>query len=112
MTAVSFDAKTGNYFAKVGSKTIKSYSKAYVERRVKAMVGDIETAVAVAVEKSNKFKELANKKGSREYNMWFLKYIPGESTTNKVVKTQKIKKTKNPKTRKQRRKKTEDEWFV
>jgi hypothetical protein len=55
MTAVSFDAKSGNYMAKVGSKTIKSYSKAYVERRVKAMVGDIETAVAVAVEKSNKF---------------------------------------------------------
>jgi hypothetical protein len=55
MTAVTFDAKSGNYMAKVGSKTIKSYSKAYVERRVKAMVGDIETAVAVAVEKSNKF---------------------------------------------------------
>ena len=55
MTAVSFDAKTGNYFAKVGSKTIKSYSKAYVERRVKAMVGDIETAVEAAVEKSNRF---------------------------------------------------------
>ena len=48
VTAVSFDAKSGNYFAKVGSKTIKSYSKAYVERKVKAMVGDIQTAVAAA----------------------------------------------------------------
>jgi hypothetical protein len=55
MTAVSFDAKSGNYFAKVGSKTIKSYSKAYVERRLKSMVGDIEVAVAAAVEKSNKY---------------------------------------------------------
>jgi hypothetical protein len=55
VTAVSFDAKSGNYFAKVGSKTIKSYSKAYVERKVKAMVGDIETAVAAAVEKSNRY---------------------------------------------------------
>ena len=55
VTAVSFDAKSGNYMAKVGSKTIKSYSKAYVERRVKAMVGDVETAVAAAVEKSNRF---------------------------------------------------------
>jgi hypothetical protein len=55
VTAVSFDAKTGNYFAKVGSKTIKSYSKPYVERKVKAMVGDIEVAVAAAVEKSNKY---------------------------------------------------------
>jgi hypothetical protein len=55
VTAVSFDAKSGNYMAKVGAKTIKSYSKAYVERKVKAMVGDIEVAVAAAVEKSNRF---------------------------------------------------------
>jgi hypothetical protein len=55
VSAVSFDAKSGNYMAKVGSKTIKSYSKAYVERRVKAMVGDVETAVAAAVEKSNRY---------------------------------------------------------
>ena len=55
VTAVSFDAKSGNYSAKVGSKTIKSYSKAYVERKLKAMVGDISVAVAAAVEKSNKY---------------------------------------------------------
>jgi hypothetical protein len=55
MTAVTFDAKSGNYMAKVGSKTIKSYSKAYVERKLRAMVGDIEVAVAAAVEKSNRF---------------------------------------------------------
>jgi hypothetical protein len=55
VSAVSFDAKSGNYSAKVGSKTIKSYSKAYVERRVKSMVGDVEVAVAAAVEKSNRF---------------------------------------------------------
>lgn len=55
VTAVSFDAKTGNYFAKVGSKTIKSYSKAYVERRLKAMVGDIQVAVQAATEKQNRY---------------------------------------------------------
>lgn len=55
VSAVSFDAKSGNYVAKVGSKTIKSYSKAYVERRVKAMVGDVEVAIATATEKSNRF---------------------------------------------------------
>jgi hypothetical protein len=55
VTAVSFDAKSGNYSAKVGSKTIKSYSKAYVERRVKAMVGDVSVAIAVATEKQNRF---------------------------------------------------------
>jgi hypothetical protein len=55
VSAVSFDAKSGNYMAKVGSKTIKSYSKAYVERRVKAMVGDVSVAIAAATEKQNRF---------------------------------------------------------
>jgi hypothetical protein len=55
VSAVSFDAKSGNYMAKVGTKTIKSYSKAYVERKVRAMVGDVEVAVAAAVEKSNRY---------------------------------------------------------
>lgn len=55
VSAVSFDAKSGNYSAKVGSKTIKSYSKAYVERRVQAMVGDVSVAIAVATEKQNRF---------------------------------------------------------
>ena len=55
VSAVSFDAKSGNYMAKVGSKTIKSYSKAYVERKLKAMVGDVQVAMAAAVEKSNKY---------------------------------------------------------
>lgn len=55
VSTISFDAKSGNYFAKVGSKTIKSYSKAYVEKRLKAMVGDVAEAVAMAVEKTNRF---------------------------------------------------------
>lgn len=55
MTKVTFDAVSGNYMATVGSKTIKSYSKSYVERKVKAMAGDVETAVAAATEKSNRF---------------------------------------------------------
>jgi hypothetical protein len=55
VTAVQFDTKSGNYFAKVGGKTIKSYSKAYVEKRLKGMVGDIATAVAVATEKQNRY---------------------------------------------------------
>ena len=55
VTAVQFDTKSGNYFAKVGGKTIKSYCKAYVEKRLKGMVGDIATAVAVATEKQNRY---------------------------------------------------------
>lgn len=55
VTAVQFDAKSGNYFAKVGGKTIKSYSKKYVEKRLSSMVGDIEQAIVVATEKQNKY---------------------------------------------------------
>lgn len=55
MTTVNFDAKTGNYVAKVGSKTIKSYSKSYVERKVRAISGDLAEAVAVATEKQNRY---------------------------------------------------------
>ena len=46
---------SGNYFAKVGSKTIKSYSKKYVEKRLASMVGDIEQAIVVATEKQNRY---------------------------------------------------------
>jgi hypothetical protein len=55
MTTVNFDAKTGNFFAKVGTKTIRSYDKKYVERKVKSMVGDIEVAVAAVTEKQNRY---------------------------------------------------------
>ena len=55
VTAISFDAKTGNYSAKVGGKTIKSFDKKYVEKRVKAMVGNIETALEAVAEKQNKY---------------------------------------------------------
>ena len=55
VTAVQFDQKSGNYFAKVGSKTIKSYSKKYVEKRLTSMVGDIEQAIVVATEKQNRY---------------------------------------------------------
>ena len=55
MTTVNYDAKSGNYVAKVGTKTIKSYSKSYVERKVRAMTGDIAEAVAVATEKQNRY---------------------------------------------------------
>ena len=55
VTTVQFDQASGNYFAKVGSKTIKSYSKKYVEKRLASMVGDIEQAIVVATEKQNRY---------------------------------------------------------
>jgi hypothetical protein len=55
MTTVNFDASTGNYTATIGGKTIRSYSKAYVEKRVAALAGANEESVARAAEKSNRF---------------------------------------------------------
>ena len=55
VTAISFDAKSGNYFAKVGGKTIKSFDKKYVEKRVQKMVGNIEVALEAVAEKQAKY---------------------------------------------------------
>jgi hypothetical protein len=52
---VNFDASSGNYTATIGGKTIRSYSKAYVEKRVAALAGANEESVARAAEKSNRF---------------------------------------------------------
>lgn len=55
MTTISFDTKSGNYMAKVGSKTIKSYSKAYVEKRVKALGAAVEEAMVAIEEKNSRY---------------------------------------------------------
>jgi hypothetical protein len=52
-TVINFDGS--NYIAKVGTKTIKSYSKAYVERQVKKLVGDMDEHIAAVAEKQSKY---------------------------------------------------------
>lgn len=44
MTTVNFNAKTGNYEAKVGKRTIRSYSEAYVRRQLSKMAPALEAA--------------------------------------------------------------------
>ena len=47
-------------------------------------------------EKSNKYKELKTKKGSREYDYYFLRYIPSEKNISRKSKSQsKIRKTRS-----------------
>ena len=53
VTAITFDGS--NYIAKVGTKTIKSYSKKYVERQVTKMVGDMDVHIAAVAEKQSRF---------------------------------------------------------
>lgn len=52
--------------------------------------------------KTEKYKELQHDKNSKEYNMWFLKYVPGDIAKNKTLTkstkrvTQKRKPTAEP----------------
>jgi hypothetical protein len=40
--------------------------------------GKQETLESIRAKKATKFKELRNKKNSKEYEEWFLRYNPGE----------------------------------
>jgi hypothetical protein len=67
--------------------------------------GKQETIELIRAEKTAKFKELIGKKGTYEYDMWFLKYNPGserDSKEHRVVKkpaktVRKIKATRKTK---------------
>jgi len=49
-------------------------------------VGKQPTLDDIRVEKNEKFKELANKRGTKEYDAWFLKYNPSGSKKSKSAK--------------------------
>lgn len=55
MTTINFNAKTGNFEAKVGKKTIKSYSKPYVEKRLRAMAPALEAAAEKGAQMDERF---------------------------------------------------------
>jgi hypothetical protein len=63
--------------------------------------GKQETLEEMRAEKAEKYKELMNKKGSKEYEMWFLKYSPGAE--NQIVKTNS---EKQPEKQTEKKKKT------
>jgi hypothetical protein len=67
-------------------------------------IGHQESVEEMRAEKAAKFRELKDKKGTREYEEWFLSYRPGNSsgknnrknsTNKKRVKKNKTKKNKN-----------------
>ena len=55
MTVVNFNAKTGNYEAKVGKKVIKSYSESYVRRRLEQMAPAMKAAEAKQAVQDERF---------------------------------------------------------
>jgi outer membrane biosynthesis protein TonB len=52
-------------------------------------VGKQPSLEDIRAEKAEKFKELANKRGSSEYEEWFLKYNPSEKKDGKKPKNKK-----------------------
>ena len=63
--------------------------------------GEQTTLEKMRREKSEKYEKLKNKKGSKEYEWYFLRYVPADIHATKTKKRRKTKKTR--KTRKKRR---------
>jgi len=55
MTTVNFNAKTGNYEAKIGKRKITSFDKKYVERQVAKMAPAMAVAAAVEAKQNERF---------------------------------------------------------
>ena len=70
--------------------------------------GKQATLESMRQEKAEKFKELKNKKGTKDYEWYFLRYIPAEEDEDfdPDQKQKKKRKKKKKKTRKRRKKKT------
>lgn len=82
MAKLLFDVEAKNRLSQKG--ILKRFSiKCY---------GKQATLEEIRTEKSNKFKELKDKNGTKEYEMWFLKYIP--TSKNKKGNTEKNKQNK------------------
>lgn len=57
--------------------------------------GKQDTLETMRFEKTTKYEELKNKKDSKEYEAWFLRYIPLESAKNRKITTAKSKTSKS-----------------
>jgi hypothetical protein len=57
--------------------------------------GHQDSIEELRAEKAEKFKELKNKKGTKEYNEWFLNYRPEDKLQTKNEKSKNSEKSKN-----------------
>lgn len=81
----------------------KLKQRGLLKRFTNKCYGKQETLEDIRSEKSNKFKELKSNRKSKEFQEWFLKYIPGEkeqTNTDKKEKTNKRVTKKNTSTKK------------
>ena len=63
-------------------------------------IGNQDTLMSVRKHKADMYEKLKSKKGTKEYDEWFLKYSPTANIVDKEIK----KKKKKKKTRKARKK--------
>ena len=87
------------YLFKVQQKN-RLQQKGLLRRFSISCYGDQTTLESMRQEKTEKFEELKNKKNSREYEEWFLKYTPGKKKTTQEPKKGTQKKQKKQKRRK------------
>jgi hypothetical protein len=74
--------------------------------------GRQETVEEMRAHKSEKFKELRDKRGTKEFDEWFLNYKPDEETKKDVADKQQTKKRKRTKRKQQKKtKKTGFSFF-
>jgi hypothetical protein len=81
--------------------------KGLLKRFTTSCYGNQTTLETIRAEKAEKFKELRDKRGTRDYEMWFLKYVPANMVKNVDEKKEdveeSIKKPIKNKTRKMRK---------
>ena len=81
--------------------------KGLLKRFTTSCYGNQTTLETIRAEKAEKFKELRDKRGTRDYEMWFLKYVPANMVKNVKEKEEdveeSIKKPIKNKTRKMRK---------
>lgn len=65
-----------------------------LKRFVPKCIGVQDTLENIRAQKAEKFTELQKKKGTREYEEWFLKYIPNEMRLHKKTSTKRSKSRK------------------
>lgn len=91
-----------NYLFKVQARNRLS-QKGVLKRFSIDCYGKQETLESIKYEKGNKYRELQNNKHSKEYEKYFLRYIPQEERRHKsrknMLKKTKLKKTKSKKTK-------------
>jgi Poly(A) polymerase catalytic subunit len=70
--------------------------KGLLKRFSLSCIGHQQTLEEIKAEKSKKYKELKDKQGTKEYDEWFLRYVPGEkhmlTTKNKMFRSNKTRK--------------------